>query len=384
MNAIDDRHSSIRSAVAARNDRASVASRAAAALVLVAGLATAAPQARAQALAKVDVATPTVPSVSFATFSIATKAGFFKDEGLDFRLSTFDGTGVVMPLLLSGKVPIAFSNPSWLIFARQPGKEYAPVKFYYNYNRTNVWQIAVNKGSPIRTIADLKGKLIGVPNPSGGMNDMTKAMLKGVGIPEQDIHYQTVGAGVPAWLALKSGKIDALLHIKVWRARMETKGFESTVLDQPHRFTIIPSLGLIAREDTIEKQPKLLIGVARAITKATLFCDSNPAACVKAFYQDYPEQAPKSAAEEKDQLAHDIHVLRANLDGQLRLPGGDESILGQYSERVWKTYIDILHESGEIKSRDVPLDSLYTDKFLFAINDFDALAVREKAKAWTN
>jgi len=353
---------------------------AAAAAMLAAG----APAARAQALEKVSVATPTVPSVSFATFSVATRAGFFKEEGIDFQLSTFDGTGVVMPLVLSGKVPIVFSNPSWLVFARQPGKEYAPVKFFYNYNRTNVWQIAVNKGSAIKTLADLKGKLIGVANASGGMNDMTKAMLKGVGVPESDIQYQVVGAGVPAWLALKTGKIDALLHIKVWRARMQTKGFESTVLEQPYRFTVIPSLGLLAREDTIEKQPKILIGVARAISKGTLFCDSNPEACVKEFYKDYPEQAPKSAAEEKEQLPHDIHVLRTNLDGQLRLPGGDESILGQYSERVWKTYIDILHESGEIKSKDLPLNSLYTDKFLFAINDFDALAVREKAKAWTN
>lgn len=340
--------------------------------------------AHAQALEKVAVATPTVPSVSFATFSIATRAGFFKEEGIDFQLSTFDGTGVVMPLVLGGKVPIVFSNPSWLVFARQPGKEYAPVKFFYNYNRTNVWQLAVNKGSPIKALPDLKGKLIGVANASGGMNDMTKAMLKNAGVPEGDIHFQVVGAGVPAWLALKSGKIDALLHIKVWRARMQTKGFESTVLDRPHRFTIIPSLGLLAREETIEKQPKILIGVARAITKGTLFCDTNPEACVKEFYKDYPEQAPKSSAEVKDQVPHDIHVLRANLDDQLRLPGGDESILGQYSERVWKTYIDILHESGEIKSKDIPLESLYTDKLLFAINDFDALAVRERAKAWKN
>ncbi len=338
--------------------------------------------APARSLERVVLGLPTPASVSFSNFYMADAAGYLAAEGIALDLLSVDGTGPTMQLLLSGKVPVALSNPSWLILARQPGKEAAPVHFFYNYNRTNVWTIAVPEGSAVKSLADLGGKVLGVPNVNTGTLPMAKAILAQSGLASDAVQFLPVGAGVPAWVALKNGDIAALMAIKTWRERMETKGFASRLLPLPASFTTIPSLGFIARDDTIEQHPKLLIGLTRAVAKATIFCAANPEPCVKAFWQHHPEQAPAAGTDRAAALAHDVRVLRSDVADQLRFAAGEPDLLGHYPKAAWTTYIDMLAAGGEIGTRDVPLASLYTERFLHDINDFDIAAVRDEARAW--
>ncbi len=325
---------------------------------------------------------PSVPSVTYSNFYMAEKAGFLKEEGLELEILNIDGTGPLMQLLLSGKIPVALGNPSWFLIAHQPGKDPPPVKLFYNYDRTSPWIVVATADGPLTTLAQLKGGTLGVPNAGSGMSPIIVAMLHETGLGEGAVRLLPVGAGVPAWLALRKGDVNALLTLKTWRARMETKGFASRLVPLPPRYTAIPSIGFAARDDTIAKNRRLLVGLARAIAKATLFCDANPAACVHAFWARFPEQAPPSGSDVAAALAHDVHVIRTNLDDQLRFDAGEKPVMGHYPEAAWRAYIDILYAGGEITKTDIPLDALYTDSLLAEINDFDAAAVKAQALAW--
>jgi NitT/TauT family transport system substrate-binding protein len=337
--------------------------------------------APARAVEKVVLGSPSVPSVTYGNFYMAEKAGFLKQEGLELEILNIDGTGPLMQLLLSGKVPVALANPAWFVIAHQPGKDPPPVKLFYNYDRTSPWVVASLAGGPVTSLAALKGGTLGVPNAGNGMSPVIVAMLNETGLGGGAVKLLTVGAGVPAWLALKNGDVNALLTLKTWRARMETKGFTSQLVPLPPRYTAIPSIGFAARDETIAKNPHMLIGLTRAIAKATIFCDTNPEACVRAFWARFPEQAPPAGSDAAAALAHDVHVIRTNLDDQLRFDDGEKHVMGHYPEAAWHAYIDILHAGGEITKTDLPLDTLYTGRFLAEINDFDATAVKAQAQA---
>lgn len=348
---------------------------------LAAALAASAAATPSRAEEKVVFGVPTVTSVSFSTYFLAQKAGFFKQEGIDVEILNFRGAAVVASQLLNGRLTIAWHNPAWLIQARQPGKDYVPIKFYYNQNRTSVWEYVVPQTSPITTLADLKGKVLGMPNLASGTIPITRAMLKSVGLGKSDYQIVAVGQGMPAFRALNGGRVNLLGTIVPIRMRMSASGMKLRLLHLPDRYATLPSLGFAARDDMFKSKPNVLIGFARAVAKATIFCSVNKEACVRAYWAMRPDAAPPPEKQAR-QLAVQSKILTRYLALQMRLPGGDESMLGEYSDRIWRQYIDILHDAGQIQKTNIPMDSLYTKDLLFSINDFDAGAVRAMARNW--
>jgi NitT/TauT family transport system substrate-binding protein len=48
---------------------------------------------------------------------------------------------------------------------------------------------------------------------------------------------------------------------------------------------------------------------------------------------------------------------------------------------MWKAYVDALYAGGQISTRDIPIDTLYTNEFVREFNKFDTDAVVRAAKA---
>src|SRR5690606_24824270 len=97
-----------------------------------------------------------------------------------------------------------------VVLSRQPGKEPLPMRFFYNYLRSSIWEIVTLPDSPIKTIADLKGKKLGVAGMQYGNIPVTKALIGQAGMKQEDVDLQTVGTDAPAYRALTTRQIDAL------------------------------------------------------------------------------------------------------------------------------------------------------------------------------
>ena len=52
---------------------------------------------------------------------------------------TLDGSGVIMPQLMSGQVFTTFSTLDPLIISRQPGRPNFDFRFVYNSARNSIW-----------------------------------------------------------------------------------------------------------------------------------------------------------------------------------------------------------------------------------------------------
>ena len=344
-----------------------------AALALVAGALPAVAQE------KIKFGTCSAISLTSAPATMAISMGFFKEEGLEVEVVPFrGGSGVLIPQMINKSIQIGFPTLDVLMIARQPGRDYMPLKFFYNMTRTSIYEVVVVDGSPLRQLTDLKGKKIGVGALSWGQVPITKAMLKDAGVDNADLI--AVGQGAAAYQALTSGQIDALNLFDVPHAELESLGTKIRRLPLKDKFVGLGSNSLLAHEDTLKNQPKLIAGFGRAVAKATVACNANVPACVKAFWELYPQLKPTQGTEE-EKLANGVRVLQTRLDKMLAFPPGAPRNFGEFPAQLWKDYIEVLHAGGQLSTTNIPIETLYTNEFVREFNKFDVDAVVRAARA---
>jgi ABC-type nitrate/sulfonate/bicarbonate transport system substrate-binding protein len=160
--------------------------------------------AQAQESRKIYVAIPAVtPSVS--TFAIARDRGYYREEGLDVEL-------VVMPsavgtqALIGGNVKFSTLGGA----SMPPLLRGAPLKFLFStFQRPMFWLYAKPE---IKTVADLKGKKIGVSSLGSGPDSILRDILKKHGLDGgRDAVILPVGSGTARYFALQAGSVDAAM-----------------------------------------------------------------------------------------------------------------------------------------------------------------------------
>jgi NitT/TauT family transport system substrate-binding protein len=333
----------------------------------------------AAAQEKIKFGTGSAISLTSAPATLAISMGFFKDEGLEVEVVPFrGGSGVLIPQMVNKSILIGFPTLDVLMIARQPGRDYMPLKFFYNMTRTSIYEVVVLEGSPVRQLTDLKGKKIGVGALSWGQVPITKAMLKDAGVDNADLI--AVGQGAAAYQALTSGQIDALNLFDVPHAELESLGTKIRRVPLKDKFVGLGSNSLLAHEDTLKNQPKVIAGFGRAVAKATVACNANAPACVKAFWELYPQLKPTQGTEE-EKLANGVRVLQTRLDKMLAFPPGAPRNFGEFPAQLWKDYVEVLHAGGQLSTTNIPLESLYTNEFVREFNKFDVDAVVRAARA---
>src|SRR5882672_884866 len=174
-----------------------------------AAAATAAPKATCAAK-KITIAVPvTPPNVVHLTPYVADAFGYFKDENLTVELVRFDGGVGSLRASASGAIDLAGSSAEPVLDAIANG---ADVKIIYTYAPNVDVSFAVGPG--IKTLADLKGKKMGVQEPGGFADVMTRIVLKKAGLdPAKDVTFlQTTTAGRVQQLTAGATN-TAVLHI---------------------------------------------------------------------------------------------------------------------------------------------------------------------------
>ena len=158
---------------------------------------------------KVTIAVPvTPPNVVHLTPYVADAFGYFKDENLTVELIRFDGGVGSLRASASGAIDLAGTSSEPVIDAIANG---ADVKIVYSY-APNV-DVTFAVGPTIKTMADLKGKKMGVQEPGGFADVMTRIILKKAGIDAKDVTFVTTTTAGRVQ-ALATGTTDtAVLHI---------------------------------------------------------------------------------------------------------------------------------------------------------------------------
>lgn len=330
----------------------------------------------------VTFGTVTRITVGYAPLVAAQELGYFKEENIDLQIREFVGSAVLMPQIATKQVTIGYPAADVLLLTRQPGRDPVPAKFFYNAIRSSIWEFYVAEKSPIKSISDLKGKKIGIAALANGNVPITRAMFKEMGMVEgKDYEFTTIGVGGPAFNALATGQVDVYNTFDVNAALMTASGVKVRKLEIPKKYSQLMSNGYVTHEDNIKNKPQMLAGFGRAATKGVIACDENPRWCITTFWKHFPQTKPQQGSEE-EKMNNSLAMLAARQAGNLNFSDiGGKKRFGYYAPEIWKNYVQVLNDGGQMSVREIDTSTVYTNAFVDEFNKFDEAKVRATVRA---
>jgi NitT/TauT family transport system substrate-binding protein len=171
-----------------------------AALVMAAALAASA-RAERVTVSQYGILVPTLP------YAVALEKGFFKEEGLDIDgVISSHGGGTSVRNMLASDLPVAEMALPAAIAASMQNIDVRII----GDNAHTIGELAwvAKKGSPVKTVADLKGKKAAFTSPRSVTEIIIKTVLKRRGLLEETKTIAAGGIGA-ALTALNNGAVDA-------------------------------------------------------------------------------------------------------------------------------------------------------------------------------
>jgi NitT/TauT family transport system substrate-binding protein len=226
-------------------------------------------------------------------------------------------------LVLSGAAEVANSGFLELIAMKQRQPN-LPVHMFYSQERSSSYQIIVLPDSPVKSVADLKGKVIGVPSLASGAVPFARGMLKREKVDPKEVTFLAIGVGPQALAALRSKQVDAISIFLGSIAAMESMG------QQFRYFTAkIAGAGMVMRDDFVAKNRDLAVQIYKGLVLNQRIMEMNPDAVVRAFFKQYgqPPGDPQKA------LRENAHLVKRTAEVFQR---PDEKLpWGLYTDEEW-------------------------------------------------
>lgn len=315
-----------------------------------------------------------VPYTGFLAAYVGQEGGFFKEEGLNVEMRYASGAPQGTQITAANQADVAIVTVEPAINGYDKGIR---GKFFSRINNRLIYYIAVPEDSPIKTVADLKGKKIGVASFGSAAVPVVKSILRSAGIEPQSDTLLPVGVMDQAMAALRSGNVQALgLYDGIYYA-LERAGIKFRYFYHP-TLADFGNTGLFASDETIKNKKDELCRFGRAFAKATLFAETNPEAAVKLYWKAVPaaRRGSDDAEAMKSGMAEVSPMLKVY---DIGFP--PKAQFGMIDRSAFEKYMELNKQEGVVAATP-PVDAIVTDDFMACINKFDAEAVRKKARDW--
>src|SRR6516164_302637 len=156
--------------------------------------------------------------------------GYFRQEGLEVTLIDEASGQSSENEVLAGQVDAGSGSYNHTIELQAQGKQMQSVVLL-NVAPGEAEVVSAKAASQIHSVADLKGKNLGVTELGSGTQTLTTALLHKAGISKDQVHFVPVGAGDTFIAALQQGKIDAGMTTEPTISRILSSGEGKVLVD---------------------------------------------------------------------------------------------------------------------------------------------------------
>lgn len=155
--------------------------------------------------------------------TIAEQLGYFKAEGLEVDISDFAGGSQALAAVEGGSADVVSGAYEHIITLQTRGQSF---QAFVLQGRAPAIAIGISvKAMPhYKTIADLKGKKIGISALDPSTQRVMQLILSRAGLKADDVNYVGVGTAAGALTAFRTGQIDALSTVDPVLTLLEQKG----------------------------------------------------------------------------------------------------------------------------------------------------------------
>lgn len=281
-------------------------------------------------LTKLTVGLGYIPSVQFAQFYRAQVQGYYEAAGLDVTFHNGDDANLIT-LIAQGAYDIGIADGTSVIPA--VGQD-IPIKYVATIYARFPNVVITGADSGINTVADLRGKSIGIPGPYGSSWIMLQALLMSEGMTPEDIirrDYPEYGQGV----ALQQGQVNAATGFRNNEpVQLGLAGFE-TVQFAVDDIVPLPGPGLIVGTATLASKRDALA----AFVAATLRAMAEISEAAEIGLEDAIAIVPALADDRATQLA----ILEATIEAW-HSPTTDAGGLGALDEGGWNYSLSFMED----------------------------------------
>ena len=286
---------------------------------------------------------------------LAEGLGYYKDEGLDVEILN-ESSGVnAENELLAGSVQAVVGFYDHCVDLQAKGKY---VQSVVQFSRApGEVELISSKHPEIKSMADLKGKNLGVTGLGSSTNFLTKYLMKKAGVPDGDFTTVPVGAGTTFIAAIQQDKIQAGMTTEPTISRLLKTNEARILIDMRDVDKTKEALGgtypaasLYMDSGYVAKNKPVVQKLANALVKALKFIDTHSGAEITA-------KMPQSfyAADKEGYIkALDDGKKMFTSDGVMP-DGGPETVLAVLSAF-----------SKNLQGKKVDLAKTYTTEFVKA------------------
>jgi len=217
------------------------------------------------------------PGASSTALPLAQKKGFFREEGLEAEVIRMSST-VAAAALASGEADYAIG-----MSALRGAIQGLPLKVVASYIQGSTQTLVAR--SDIKTVSELKGRMITIGTPGGSPDRHARLMIKHFGLePEKDVKFASGGLTEGRLARLQQGLIDATV-VPV-PLDLQAKKLGLNVLARAYEIFTYPEGGLVTTTMKIKGKPDEVKRVIRAGIKASRYIKANRDATIQ-FLMDW-------------------------------------------------------------------------------------------------
>ncbi len=279
------------------------------------------------------------PSMNPSVFAIiiAEKEGYLKEEGLDVQLLSIRGE-IAIRTALAGEIDF-FTNAGSALAAAVRS---VPVKILTVFQDKPGWDLIAEPG--IKSIAQLRGKTIGVMSPEGSLAVVAREILRKNGMdPAKDVNLVVMGGDEVRFPALQTKAIQATLFNSAMSIKAQKDGF--TKLAAASDYANLIEGGIAASDVKIKQNPEKIFRFIRASLKGLDYFVSKREPSIK-----YMVEALRLKDLELANLIYDVQSKLLLRDGYT-------------DDKVLQSMIDAMKKTTKVQ-RDIKVSDIFDLTFV--------------------
>jgi len=296
---------------------------------------------------------------------VAAKYGYFGEIETTLEPGPIDATATVK-LVDQEQSDMGYPSPGVFSLALEQG---IPLISAWEMGAYDVFNIALPKGSPIKALADLKGKTVALG--SAGWQAICDPMFAQAGLDPKSINY--VEAGQSWGQSLQQGQADAALSWEGLRAQWTGQGLDFDYLIG-RNVSKFPANTFVMRKKDYEDASKkeLYESYLRGWAMGLEFGHRNPRAATHIVMQQFPslQLTPEIATESMMQLAN---VFRGDFEKRQGW--------GWHDLESWKLFLSTIRSINQI-SKDIVAEEVIKNDYVAGANRFDAAKIAADADGY--
>ncbi len=321
----------------------------AAALVAVAALTA---PGSAGAADKITIMVGGIEKQIYLPAALTESLGYFKDEGLDVQVLSESAGVNAEKELLAGAVQGVVGFYDHCVDLQPKGKF---VESIVQFSRApGEVELVSAKHPEIKSMADVRGKTLGVTGLGSSTNFLTQYLAARAGVPVGDYTILPVGAGTTFIAAMQQDRIQLGMTTEPTISRLLATGEAKVLVDlrsvektQAALGGTYPAASFYMETSYVDSHKEQVQKLANAFVKTLKFINTHSAAEItekmpKSFYAADKESYIKALADGKAMFTSD-GVMPA---------GGPETVLA------------VLQAKSSIKGQHVDLSKTYTTEFV--------------------